>query len=218
MFDYQAGERQKMTLIMTAVSGLIAGVFFTLLLSPPQEAPKARAKPKWADNPDVTGVARAPGYGQEGRAAGQLPPQAQQAPPPPPADVVSPLAATELVQGWLPLAWDFSADTAQRNQEQAIQYMTAECAQNYRQNVWTAELANQIAGSGVKSTWRQTVVSAGGTLPDGGVEVTVEGDQQLAVPGQPPTPPRHVRFIYLIKKTSEGLRIAGISEGGSGGM
>lgn len=58
MFDYQAGERQKMTLIMTALAGMIAGVFFTLLLAPPQEAPqKAKHKPKWADNPDVTGVA-----------------------------------------------------------------------------------------------------------------------------------------------------------------
>jgi hypothetical protein len=218
MFDYQAGERQKMTLIMTALAGMIAGVFFTLLLASPQETPqKAKHRPKWTENPDVTGVARPPGYGQEGRAAGAPQPQAPQTPPAPPADVVNPTAATELMQSWLPLAWDFSAASALNSQEHAIQYMTPDCAQSYRQNVWTTEMANEIAGSGVKSTWHQTVVSAGGTLPDGGVEVTVQGEQQLMVPGQPPTAPRAVKFVYLIKKTKEGLRIAGISEGGPGG-
>lgn len=209
-----------MTIIMTAVAGMIAGIFFTLLLSPPQEpTQRGRPKPKWMNNPDAMGVAGKAGYGQEGRATsgmGQQQPPPQQ-PAPLPADVMDPNAATQLMQDWLPLAWDFSAASAVNSQERAIQYMTPECAAQYRQNVWTSEMASSLAASGVKSTWQQSVVSAGGTLPDGGVEVTVQGVQQLEVPGQPPTPPRQVRFVYLIKKTPEGPRIAGITEAPVGG-
>ncbi len=57
MFDYQAGEKYKLTLIMVAIAGVMAGMFFTVLLMPTPEAPQARKRQHqpWMDNPDVTG-------------------------------------------------------------------------------------------------------------------------------------------------------------------
>ena len=56
MFDYQAGEKYKLTLIMVGFAGLMAGMFFTMLLMPtPEPQSHQRQAPKWASNPDVTG-------------------------------------------------------------------------------------------------------------------------------------------------------------------
>jgi hypothetical protein len=40
MFDYQAGEKYKLTLIMVGFAGLMAGMLFTLVLMPQQESPR----------------------------------------------------------------------------------------------------------------------------------------------------------------------------------
>ena len=39
MFDYQAGEKYKLTLVMTGVTGVVIGAALTILLSAPTEAP-----------------------------------------------------------------------------------------------------------------------------------------------------------------------------------
>src|SRR6202021_3110938 len=56
MFDYQAGEKYKITLIMVALAGLMAGAFFTILLSSSGTEP-ARTRPRAAymDDPDING-------------------------------------------------------------------------------------------------------------------------------------------------------------------
>ncbi len=43
MFDYQAGEKYKLTLIMVAIAGLMAGAFFTILFSAGPEPAKVQA-------------------------------------------------------------------------------------------------------------------------------------------------------------------------------
>jgi len=204
MFDYQAGEKFKLTLVMVAVAGVMAGMFFTLLMIPTPEPQSRRERPHaaWMDNPDVTGrVSRQP---------------APAAPAPPPVDpnMADPVTALNLVAQWLPLAWDLSAGSAKSSQEKAIMYMTTECANAYRQNIWTPEIAQQIEQSGVKSSFRTDKLVAGGNQADGSVVIFVEGEQVLSVPSKG-SKTRPVKLEYLVKKTADGLRIAGISEGGN---
>jgi hypothetical protein len=127
------------------------------------------------------------------------------------ANPTDPLAALNLVQEWLPLAWDLSAGSAADSQEKAITYMTDECAQAYRQNVWTQSMSKQIDASGIKSSFSANRVAAGHMLPDGSVVITVEGSQVLNVPRKGPRT-RKVKLEYLVKNTADGLRIAGISD------
>ncbi len=209
MFDYQAGEKYRITLIMVALAGLMAGAFFTILLSGGSEPAKARPRAAYMDDPDINGgrpvsSAQTSTYARTNSQA-----QISQ------ANMADPLNSLNLVQDWLPLAWDLSAGTASESQEKAIEYMTPECANAYKQNVWTPEIAQQINASGIKSTFSASRVAAGNNQSDGSVIITVEGKQVLNIPNKG-SKTRSVKLEYLIKNTADGLRIAGISEGGKG--
>lgn len=217
MFDYHAGEKYRLTLIMVGFAGVTVGIFFSVLLLGDQTPQQTRRKaPKWASHPDVTGkpnAAHQPIRAANGQYAtdgvNTMPPGMQ---PYNPADEV---ASMQLVEQWLPKAWDLSAGSATQSQQQAIMYMTPECAQAYKQNIWTPEMAKQVEDSGLQSTFASTSVSVGSRKEDGSVVILVRGEQVLEVPGKG-SRSRPVNMEYLIKKTSDGLRIAGISEGSSG--
>ena len=215
MFDYQAGEKFKLTLIMVGFAGLMAGMFFTLILMPTPEPAKHKQRPKWANDPDITGGIRAPApalSAQQAVAQGSAAAPAAQTPYTP----VDVSAALSLIENWLNYAWDMSAASARQSQERAIQYMTPECAIAYRQNVWTDDIAKQIEQSGLQSRFNAQVVKAGGLQADGSMVVFVEGQQVLTVPGKGDRV-RAVKLEYLLKQTPDGIRIAGISESGKGG-
>jgi hypothetical protein len=128
--------------------------------------------------------------------------------------MANPAEAQELVRVWLAYTWDLSAASAQHSQEQAIMYMTPECAMAYRQNIWTPEIAKQIQQSGLQTKFECSRLQAGAPQSDGAVVVFVEGTQTLSVPGKGDQV-RPINYQYLIKSTADGLRVAGISEGGS---
>jgi hypothetical protein len=221
MFDYQAGEKYKLTLIMVGIAGLMAGMFFSFLLMPQPDMVsmnnarrRGPMKPHMT-NPDVTGIARIPGMqGDPAMAAQQA--QASQGPPP---IFVDPFQAKLMIEKWLPMAWDLSAGTARQSQDSAMTAMTPECQQGYRQSVWTPDIQKQIDECGLQSAFAPSMVNAGGTQADGTVVVTVQGTQKLGVPGKGEKI-RQVKMEYLIKGTPDGMRIAGISDisGSSAGM
>ena len=210
MFDYQAGEKYKLTLIMVALAGLMAGIFFSVLLMPAPEPTHRRPQPAYMRHPDVTGR-RDDGSSQAVSSAGAANAAAETEAP----LMADPGTAKALVEQWLPLAWDLSAGTAKDSQNKAMQYMTADCAQAYQVNIWTADLAKQIDESGLKSSFRPDHIIAGQNQEDGSVVICVDGVQTLAVPGKGSST-RMVQLEYLVRQTPEGMRIAGISEGGKG--
>jgi hypothetical protein len=218
VFDYQAGEKYKLTLIMVGFAGLMAGMFFTLLLMPSPEPQGAhhRQQPKWASDPDVTGGRggmRSPGVSPLAQAAvrdGNAPAGGGGAPA-----TLDPQSVTTMMNGWLDLAWDMSAGSAANSQQKAIQFMTPACALAYQSNVWTPDIAKQIQDSGLKSTFTKTAITPGAIQADGTVTVVVEGQQILTVPGKDPQV-RTVKVNYLLTQTAQGVQIAGISETGPG--
>ncbi|MFN8555292.1 MAG: hypothetical protein U0103_27825 [Candidatus Obscuribacterales bacterium] len=217
MFDYQAGEKYKLTLIMVGFAGLMAGMLFTMLIMPQPDprAMKARQRPAWTKDPDA-GYGRAPRSGYvprdgDGATAAGVPPQPGQPPPGQQYELADPNMALNLVSTWLPVVWDLSATTAQDSQEKAIAYMTPECATAYRQSIWTPDTAKQIVESGLQSSFNAKKVSAGQNQADGSVVIYVEGEQILQVAGKPARA-RPVKMEYLVKKLPEGYRIAGITE------
>lgn len=205
MFDYQAGEKYKLTLIMVAIAGVMAGMFFTVLLMPtpePAQARRVKRKP-WMDHPDVTGRPAQYGAAEAATAGGAAPLAA--------ADQMDAPTAMSLIEAWIPFAWDLSAGTAKDSQVKAIAYMTEDCAHSYTQNVWTPEIAQKVDAAGVKSTFRATKIQAGAHQADGSIVIVVEGEQILNIPDSAPRH-RNVKVEYLVKKTSQGPRICGISE------
>ena len=209
MFDYQAGEKQKLTLIMVGFAGLMAGMLFTLVLMPQQESPhrKKHHSVNWSTQAEATGAGssarRSVGSGQQQQAAA----------PDPTVTMVSAADAQNLVQSWLPLAWDLSAGSARGSQEKAIMYMTPDCAAAYKQNVWTPDVAKTIEDAGLQSTFTLEKITPGQPQSDGSIVVFVEGTQVMSVPGKG-TQQKPKRLEYLIKSTQEGLRVAGISDAG----
>ena len=210
MFDYQAGEKFKLTLIMVGFAGLMAGMLFTMLLMPQQEAPKHRKQHhmNWSASTEARNNATG---GRHGAA------QQQQAQAPEPAvTMVSAADAQSLVSNWLPLAWDLSAGSARGSQEKAIMYMTPDCAAAYKQNVWTPDVAKTIEDAGLQSKFTPEKITPGSPQSDGSIVIFVEGTQEMSVPGKG-TQQKAKRLEYLIKSTQEGLRVAGISETGGQG-
>ncbi len=214
MFDYQAGEKYKLTMIMVGMTGVIVGSALTLFLAAPGDAPKARRGHGSARPQNYEGrggsLRASGGAGPPGAGAGMEVPQA------PPSEQVDKGAAQALVQGFLPLTWDFNSTTANRSQEQAMNMMTADCAQNYKLNVWTPDIAQAVTGAGMTSSFQPSACEAITTDVDGSVVIKVEGEQILNLQGQPPKP-KHVSMEYLVKKTPSGLRVSGISESGNFG-
>jgi len=214
MFDYQAGEKFKLTLIMTGVAGLMAGMFFTFLLMPaPAPQQHARQRPAWMNDPDAGGGRSArsiapTSYGNPSEAA-----TAQSVPDP---TVVDPNTAQVLIQQFLPFAWDLSAHSAQTSQERAILYMTPECASAYRANIWTPTIAQQIQNSSIQSKFTASKVYLGQAQQEGTVVVCVEGQQVLSVPNQG-SKVRPIKVQYTVTRTHQGLRIGSISEAGQSG-
>jgi hypothetical protein len=219
MFDYQAGEKYKLTLIMVALAGFLAGMFFTVLLMPtPEATPRARQKPKWANNPDATGGMTSPGPGGMPAAGpgGQGPPPGQGMPGQAAPMAADPYQARELLETkFLPLVWDLSAYSARASQGKAIAYMTEDCKRAYMSNIWTTAIASQIEQSGMQSQFTPKKIEPSPIRQDGSVEVTVEGLQTLSVPGKGEKI-RQIKVVYLVKQYPDGLKIAGISEAGQG--
>ena len=153
MFDYQAGEKYKLTIIMVALAGFMAGVFLTVMLMPTPEPARRRAIPAYMRDPDITGRYAQQSVPASGAAQAMSSPQA--------VSGVEPQVAKTLITQWLPLAWDLSAGTAKSNQEKAMMYMTPECAAAYRQNIWTPDLGKQIDESGLKSNFQAGKIEAG---------------------------------------------------------
>jgi len=218
MFDYQAGEKQKLLLIMTAVSGVVAGAFFTLLLAPPGEAPQ---------KPTRGGGSRRLQNMERGAAQSAVPLRAinggmrdggaQANQPPAAVSEVDKGAAQSMVQGALKYMWDFNSSTSNQSQQQAMAQMTADCAQNYRLNVWTPEIAQKVAAAGMTSSFTPLSCEAITSEADGSVVVKVQGQQILNLQGQPPQQ-KQVLMEYLVRRTPSGeLKICGISESGNFG-
>lgn len=217
MFDYQAGEKYKLTLIMVGVAGLLAGIFFTMLLMP-TEAPAARRRAPMTRaqmDPDVTGGTRfaaSPLAAAALQASGALP---QAEPAAAPGSMVDRAQIPNFMATWLPRIWDLGATTAHDAQEWAIGHMMPNCAAAYRNNIWTPTLEKQVAESGLQSAFVISSVEPGENHPDGSVEVKVKGIQTLSAPGGQ-IKQRTINVIYMVVQTPEGLKVAGISEGAGG--
>jgi len=204
MFDYQAGEKYRLTLIMVAAVGFLAGIFLTILLMPTPAPERKATYQKWMSDPDVSG-GQSPLRGGSNRMVEGAPVSSS-------SSSTDAEQAKSMVMAWLPLAWDLSASTARISQEKAIAFMTPDVAETYRKNVWSPELAAQIEGSGVKSSFKADRVFAGGSH-EGAIVVFVDGTQTLVIPGKGQTA-RPVKLEYMVKNTPDGMKIVGISEGG----
>lgn len=232
MFDYHAGEKFKVLLIGTAICGFLGGVFIMAICGggggEPAHITEARKKHKKmhtdqgvisSDRAAQQGYqptdVRQPedGGGQNPMAGAQAPGGGQQQMP---ADYTytDSLNARSMIEAFLPYAWDLSAGTASASQERAIECMTPECAQAYRQTLWTKEMAAQVEQSGLKSSFNATNIKVAGNKPDGAVVIEVEGNQILEMEGKG-AKNRPVKMEYLIKMINGGLKITGINEVGS---
>jgi hypothetical protein len=219
MFDYQAGEKYKLTLIMVGLAGLIAGMFFTLLLMPSGEAPARHRhggggqSQRVMSNPDITGH-RDGGFGSspsnESESGGGGGGGGQSGPGPSASSYIDKSQAQMFMGGWLPQVWDLSASSAAANQAEAMRWMTPDCAAAYQRNVWTPDLAKQVQESGLQSSFRASEINVSDNQSDGSVIVKVKGIQTLGANGK--NKQRPVNLEYMLKQTPDGMRIAGISD------
>lgn len=207
MFDYQAGERYKLTLIMVAVAGLMAGVFFTLLLGggAPSEPPRRARTKQNPYNPD-TGAAAVGGSGSAVVTGAGGNPNVATTP-----QVSDAQAAQDFVRNFVTYSFNMNSNAASASQAQAMAMMDSETANAYRNNVWTPELEELVTKSGLTSQFSISSISSGQQNPDGSIVIFMNGTQILNSPaaGQQQKP---VSVEYRVQRTASGWRIVGIQE------
>ena len=203
MFDYQAGERYKLTLIMVGLAGLMGGIFITILLGVGSEPPRQRPKrPQSAYSPD-TGVQMG---GSGGPVTGAQIPNTPSAPA-----VTDAQAATDFVRQFVNAAFDMNSASASQSQAAAMNMMDPTTAQGYRQNIWTPEVEQLVQENGLKSQFIPAKISTGQQNPDGSIVVFVEGQQSL-VTAEGQQQDKAVSMEYLVHRGPDGFKIAGITD------
>ncbi len=238
MFDYQAGEKYKTTLMMTGIAGIVIGIFFTLLIMPQAPDPHVRRSHGNVSNRDATNRddSAHPGYiegmreynnkynqGDPDDANDTASPSGQtsnvkyEVNSPQTSESTMPVdvnTATTLIERWLPLSWDLSANSAKFSQEKAITYMTNQCANQYRKHIWTKTISEQIVNSGIVSHFKLLNLKANAPNADGSVTICVQAEQELDIPGKG-SKARDLSVEYMVVQTTNGPRIASITESNS---
>lgn len=209
MFYYQAGDRYKLTLSMVAVAGLMAGVFFTLLLGggAPSEPPRRARTKQNPYNPD-TGAAAVGGRGSSMVTGPGGDPNAATTP-----QVSDAQAAQDFVRNFVTYSFNMNSNAASASQAQAMAMMDSETAKAYRNNVWTPDLEQLVTTSNLTSQFNITSISSGQQNPDGSIVIFMNGTQILNSPasGQQQKP---VSVEYLVQRGPSGWHIIGIQEKG----
>lgn len=121
---------------------------------------------------------------------------------------LEPALATQFVGWWITSAMDFNPQTAVKNRQQAVAWVTPDVAPSYQAAFWPPEIADGITSGRIHGSFTPSSIKAIATNPDGTIVVQVMG-QLILSQGQRPAVQQLVTD-YLVKRDSSGLRIAGL--------
>lgn len=176
---------------------------------PAHEEPVKQAPPKAAPKPNTSKRT----FGLKQRQAQQkqmAPNQAAQASQVQPHHIaIKPHEAEEFVKWWMVKGMDYQAHSAQKNRDEAVMWMTEEAANSFQASFWTPELKQGITNGTVVAGFQPVSVQATAVNPDGSIVVHVKGSLAMQIHGQPAST-EHLLTDYLVKKESEGFRIAAV--------
>ena len=118
--------------------------------------------------------------------------------------------AEEFVKWWIGGAMDFQLQTAEGNRQKAMEWMTPEAAEIFKNSFWNSDIKNGITSGSIVAAFHPVSVSATALNPDGSVVVHVKGSLVMQRAGEAYPNTEHLLTDYLVVKESEGFRIAGV--------
>ena len=146
--------------------------------------------------------------GHEAKGPGPASSPAQQQQSPAANTALEPSLAAQFVTWWLGSAMDFNPQTAQKNRQQALAWVTPEVAPSYQAAFWPPEIQDGVLTGRLHGSYTPTSVQAIASNPDGSVVVQVSGQLMLQ---QGPRPAiQQLSTDYLVKREAGGLRISGL--------
>jgi hypothetical protein len=101
---------------------------------------------------------------------------------------------------------DFNPQTAVKNHQQALSWVTPEASAAYQGAFWPPEIADGITSGRILGRFTPSGVKAIASNPDGSIVVNVTGTLILQQ-GQKPAV-QQLSTDYLVKREPGGLRIA----------
>jgi hypothetical protein len=128
--------------------------------------------------------------------------------PDPGAVKIEPALATQFIGWWTVRALDFNPQTAFKNRQEAMSWITPEALPSYQAAFWPQEVSDGLANGSIQGNFTMTSVTAVASNPDGSMVVNVCGNLMLQQ-GQKPAL-QQLSTDYLIKREAGGLRIAGL--------
>ena len=119
---------------------------------------------------------------------------------------IEPALATQFVSWWITVSMDFNPQTAVKNHQQAMSWVTPEASAAYQGAFWPPEIADGITSGRILGRFTPSGVKAIASNPDGSIVVNVTGTLVLQQ-GQKPAI-QQLSTDYLVKREPGGLRIA----------
>lgn len=123
---------------------------------------------------------------------------------------LKPADAEEFVKWWIGGAMDFQLQTAEGNRQKAMEWMTPEAAEIFKNSFWNSDIKNGITNGNIVAAFHPVSVSATALNPDGSVVVHVKGSLVMQRAGEAYPNTEHLLTDYLVVKESQGFRIAGV--------
>lgn len=119
---------------------------------------------------------------------------------------IEPALATQFVSWWINNSMDYNPQTAMKNHQSAMSWISPEASPKYQAAFWPPEIADGITTGKIQGLFTPTGVKAVACNPDGTVVVNVTGNLVLQQ-GQRPAV-QQLSTDYLVKRDVGGLRIA----------
>jgi len=121
---------------------------------------------------------------------------------------LEPVLAAQFVSWWLGTAMDFNPQTALKNRQQALAWVSPDVAPSYQAAFWPPEIQDGVLSGRLHGSYTPTSVQAIASNPDGSVVVQVNG--QLVLQQGPRPAVQQLSTDYLVKREAGGLRISGL--------
>jgi hypothetical protein len=123
---------------------------------------------------------------------------------------LSPDMAQKFVAWWITKSMDYRAATATNSHNEAFAWMTPQAVKAFKESLWSPQIAAGITQGQVSAAFQAVSVQPQAINPDGSIVVTVLGTLIIQEANNPTPASQQIVVDFLVKKDTNGYRIAGL--------
>jgi hypothetical protein len=123
---------------------------------------------------------------------------------------LTPDMAQKFVAWWIGQSMDYRAATATNSHNKAFAWMTPQAVKAFKESLWSPQIAAGITQGQVSAAFQAVSIQPQAINPDGSIVVTVLGTLIIQEANNPTPASQQIVVDFLVKKDTNGYRIAGL--------